>query len=193
MTQYRYIRGSRDSRETVEFDLHRRGRYVTTVVVDVDMLICGIKTFPCSNGNSFKLTRELRMEVLEHVKRERKTITDRYPVKTRKGWEESGLRAFEDYCFPGDKVDEEMVEYFVDSVPPTLLRSSCTQAGEAHNDELDERTGKHRDTYTTFHKVGKGQWAFDGYCFYGENINRCSRKSRLEERLNETRKEARYK
>lgn len=190
MTQYRYHRGSQNSREIVEFDLHRRGKYITTVVVDVDMLICGIKAFPCGNGDDFKLTRELRMEVLEYVQQERRAITDRYQVKTYKGWLESGLRAFEDYCFPGDKVDEEMVEYFVNSVPPTLTLTSCTQGGEPWSYEPDETNGN-RQTFITFHRLDGGYWQFDGYCFYKENTNRYIRKSRLEERINEARREAR--
>ena len=36
MTQYKYLRGSQDSREAVEFDITRRGQYITTCVVDVD-------------------------------------------------------------------------------------------------------------------------------------------------------------
>lgn len=58
MTQYKYLRGSQDSREAVEFDITRRGQYITTCVVDVDLLLCGIKAFPCGNGDDVKLTPE---------------------------------------------------------------------------------------------------------------------------------------
>ena len=95
-------------------------------------------------------------------------------------------------CFPGDTVDEEMVEYFVNSVPPVLLRASCTQAGEPHSHEQDER-GSHRPTYITFHDLGGGCWQFDGYCFEGENTNRIEktyRQQRFEKRLAEARREA---
>lgn len=188
MTQYRYLRGSRDSREAVEFDITRRGQYITTCVVDVDLLICGIKAFPCGNGDDEKLTPEQQLEILETVQAERKRITDRYPVKTYEGWQESGLRTFEEYCFPGDTVDEAVVEHFINSVPPKLMRSTCTQAGEPFSHEGDERGG-YRATYATFHRVDGG-WQFDGYCFYGENENRYHRPSRLEERIAEVRREA---
>ena len=46
MAEYTYHRGSQNSREAVEFDITRRGQYITTCVVDVDLLICGIKAFP---------------------------------------------------------------------------------------------------------------------------------------------------
>lgn len=32
MTQYKYLRGSQDSREAVEFDIAGRGQYITTCV-----------------------------------------------------------------------------------------------------------------------------------------------------------------
>lgn len=118
MAEYTYHRGSQNSREAVEFDITRRGQYITTCVVDVDLLICGIKAFPCGNGDDVKLTPEQQLAILETVQQERKRITDSYPVKTYEGWHESGLPTFEDYCFPGDTVDEAMVEYFVNSVPP---------------------------------------------------------------------------
>lgn len=54
--KYKYLRGSKDSREVFEFDISKRGQYITTCVVDVDLLLCGIKTFPCGNGDDFKLT-----------------------------------------------------------------------------------------------------------------------------------------
>ena len=129
MTQYKYLRGSQDSREAVEFDITRRGQYITTCVVDVDLLISGLKAFPCGNGDDVKLTAQQRLAILELVQAERKRITDSYPVKTCEGWQASGLSSFEDYCFPGDRVDDDMVQHFVDSVPPVLMLSFCTQGG----------------------------------------------------------------
>jgi hypothetical protein len=188
MTQYKYLRGSQDSREAVEFDITRRGHYITTCVVDVDLLISGLKAFPCGNGDDVKLTAQQRLAILELVQVERKRITDSYPVKTYKVWQASGLPSFEDFCFPGDKVDDDMVQHFVDSVPPVLMLSFCTQGGEPYSSEVDER-GASRPTYITFHDLGGGYWQFDGYCFYKENTNRYTRKSRLEERIDEARRE----
>lgn len=163
-------------------------QYITTCVVDVQLLLCGVKAFPCGNGDDVKLTAQQRLEILETVREERKRITDRYPVKTYEGWQESGLPSFEDYCFPGDKVDDDMVQHFVDSVPPVLMLSFCTQAGEPYSSEADER-GVRRPTFTTFHDLGGGYWQFDGYCFYKENTNRYTRKPRIEELIDEARRE----
>lgn len=185
--KYTYRKGSRDSREAVEFDITRRGQYVTTCVVDVDLLTCGLKAFPCGNGDDLKLTPEQRLEILELVQAERKKITDSYPVKTYAGWQASGFRTFEDYCFPGDEVDDAMVEHFVNSVPPTLNRSTCTQDGEGYTLATDDN-GKVRTVYITFHRVDTDRWKFDGYCFYGENANRVGQ-ALLERRIAEARKE----
>ena len=187
MSQYVYYPGSQSVRETVTFDITRRGQYITTCVVDVYLLICGIKAFPCGNGDDEKLTAQQRLEILELVREERGKIAARYPVKTYKGWMESGLPTFDEYCAPGDEVDEEMVDYFVNVVPPVLMRSTCTQAGEPYSHERDER-GRYRATYTTFHRT-EGGWQFDGYCFYGENKNQHHGKSSLEERIEKTRRE----
>ena len=35
---YKYLRGSRDSREIVEFDISKRGQYITTCVVDLSLI-----------------------------------------------------------------------------------------------------------------------------------------------------------
>lgn len=145
MAQYVYYRGSQGSRETVTYDIVRGSQYITTCVVDVQLLLCGVKAFPCGNGDDVKLTAQQRLEILETVREERKRITDRYPVKTYEGWQESGLPSFEDYCFPGDKVDDDMVQHFVDSVPPVLMLSFCTQAGEPYSSGPEKRGGAGTD------------------------------------------------
>lgn len=181
----KYFRGSRDSYEAVEADITRRdGTYITTCVINVDLLLCGLTSFPCGNGNDYTLTPEQQLKVLEFIRKEREKLTDGNEVKTLYGWQKSGLPTFEDYCFPGDTVSEDIVEHFINSVPPVLLRSTCTQAGEAYSSEPDG-DGRHRNTYTTFRRAGEEHWVFDGYCFFGENENRVSRPSRLEKRIAE--------
>ena len=189
MSDYKYLKGSRDSYEMMEFDIERKGRYITTCVINVNLLLCGIKAFPCGNGDDYRLTPEEELEVLETVRKERKKLADVKQVKTLDGWHKSGLPTFEDYCFPGDMVSQDIVDYFINSVPPALMRDTCTQAGEAYSSEPDE-DGKHRNTYTTFHREPGGNWIFDGYCFFGSNENRVIRPSRLEKRISELRRRA---
>lgn len=184
----RYFRGSRETFEAVDFDILFNGeRYITTCAVNVNLLLCGVWVHPCGNGDDIKLDTEDRLKVLEFVQAERKKITDSYLTKTYKGWQESGLRTFEEYCFPGDKVDEAVIDHFVNSISPITLRSDFVQAGEAYSCEPDEQSGRHKNTYTTFHKIGDDLWIFDGYCFKGENENRVTRPSKLQQLIDEAR------
>ena len=172
----------------MEADITRRdGTYITTCVINADLLLCGLTAFPCGNGEDYPLTPEQQIKVLEFIRMERKRLTDREKIKTLYGWHMSGLPTFEDYCFPGDVVSQDIVDYFVNSVPPVLMRSNCTQAGEEYSVEKDEN-GEYRNTYTTFHKEPGGNWIFDGYCFFGSNENRGSRPSKLEMRILEAKR-----
>jgi len=191
--KYTYHRGSPDSREAVEFDITRRGQYVTTCVVDVDLLLCGIEMFPCGNGDDVELTGQQQIDILELAVEERRKITSGIEVKTMESWHGSGLN-FDEYCFPGDTVGEDVVDYFVNVVPPVTLRYDCIQAGEEHSLERDDRNGgSYRPTFTTFHRIGDGRCRFDGYCFIGETLNRVEKtyeQQQFEQRLAEARKEA---
>ncbi len=92
-------------------------------------------------------------------------------MKTYQGWIESGIRSFGEYCLPDDEVDEEMVDYFMDILPPATFRADCAQVGEPHSCEPND-DGIYKNTYATFHRVAAGRWRFDGYCFRGCNENR---------------------
>ena len=185
MGVYRYFRGTRDSRESVEFDIFtRNGDYKTTCAVNVDLLICGIGNHPCGNGDDCKLTPEQALDILLTVQKERRKLTDGIEVKSLKSWYESGLPTFEDYFRPGDTVEEDIVENLVNSVPPRTLRSDCTQAGEPYSIARGA-DGRYRDTYTTFHRIEGGLWKYDGECFSGKNENMEHGPSRLEKAIAE--------
>lgn len=188
---FRYYKGGEDCYEAVELDVIGIGEtYITTCVVNVDLLMCGINSHPCGNGNDLSLNPEQQIKVLEFAQAERKKIADSYPVKTYEGWHESGLPTFEDYCSPGDEVDEAMVDYFMNCVPPVTLRSDCSQAGEAHDTRKDPETGQWHSTYTTFSRLSSSLWRFEGYCFKGQTVNRETEKKRIERRIEELRREA---
>lgn len=81
-----------------------------------------------------------------------------------------------DWCYsdmltPGDYVDQEVVDNFMNAMPPTCMRSDCAQLGEAYSSRLDE-DGKIKNTYWTFRHVEGNVWKFCGDCFRGENIPR---------------------
>lgn len=190
MSTYKYLPGSDNRREAVELDVTQNGQYITTCVVNVQMLLDGLEVFPCNSNimDDVKLTPQQRLQILELVQAERKRITDSYPIKTCEGWNESGLPTFEDYCFPGDKVDEAMVDNFVDMLSPITLSASCVQVGEPYSHEQDIY-GNYKPTYITFHRFGKDIWQFDGFCFKGENQNRVTGTSKIQQLIDETRKE----
>lgn len=73
---------------------------------------------------------------------------------------------------PGDYVDEEVVDYAINCLPPACMRSDCTQLGEPYSHREDPDTGAWRATYATFKNVAPMIWQFCGYCFRGENTPR---------------------
>lgn len=74
---------------------------------------------------------------------------------------------FDKAAKPGDLVDEEIVQEFVNVLPPTTLRSNLVQAGEPYSHHFDPETERWRCTYTTFAKVD-GEWVYCGNCFVGK-------------------------
>lgn len=189
MSGYKYLKSTRDSREAVALDILRRGQYVTTCMVDVDLLLCGIRSFPCGSGDDMTLTAQQRLDVLELVQAERKKLTT-MEVKTLDGWHNCGL-SFDEFCFPGDTVSEDVVDYFVNVVPPVTLSATCVQAGEPYSSEADEN-GRFRPTYTTFHRLDKDRWQYDGCCFMGDCRNRVAftfRQRQLHDLMEQARKE----
>ena len=69
---------------------------------------------------------------------------------------------------PGDFVEERIVDTFRDSVPPVAMSCGCLQAGEPYDTRYDPKTGRWRNTYTTFVKKGF-HWQYCGHCFIGSD------------------------
>ena len=68
----------------------------------------------------------------------------------------------------GEYFTEDMIDSFMDLLPPACMRSDCSQIGEPCSSRIDEN-GKGRTTYSTFKKVDDGIWEYCGDCFRGEN------------------------
>lgn len=83
-------------------------------------------------------------------------------------------------------MDEAMVDYFMNCVPPASMSSSCAQAGEAYNHVPDDKN-RYRATYTTFVRLSSSKWRFAGYCYAGETTNRAEVETSLERRIKEAR------
>lgn len=164
-----YIRGSENSHEAVELKLPDGD----TCVINAYLLIkCGWKHFPCGSGNDYTLSDTQITEAKELIAAERRKITSK-EIKSMSDWENSGLENFDEYFFPGDKVAEDVVDYFVNIMPPVMFGSRLVQAGEAYDTlpESSEPGARWRNTYMTF-AVKDGSWVYIGHCFKGETTAR---------------------
>lgn len=72
----------------------------------------------------------------------------------------------------GDWVEDTIVDYAINAVPPVYMRSYCMQCGEPANHKIDEKTGESRAVYYTFKKIAEGIYEYCGRCFAGENVER---------------------
>ena len=89
----------------------------------------------------------------------------REELKTIEGWHKSGCNSWDEYCKPGDMVDQGVADYFLDILPPRTMRRGYFQVGEPHNYARNPKTGKQSDTYATFVRYGKGIWQYRGNCW----------------------------
>lgn len=86
-------------------------------------------------------------------------------LKTLGKWFESGLPTAEDYLEPGDEVDEDLIGYFLDVLPPRTNRTGLLQVGGEISTAKDVN-GRWQPTYLTFKRRG-GTWRYAGRCFEG--------------------------
>lgn len=95
-------------------------------------------------------------------------------IKTISGWCEftnrTGKGSIYAYLNKGDVVSENLVDYFLDLLPPRSLSHNFMQVGEAYSHvyDIDRRL---RATYMTFVR-SNGEWRYLGHCFSNETINR---------------------
>ena len=75
----------------------------------------------------------------------------REELKTIEGWHKSECNSWDEYCKPGDMVDQGVADYF--------------QVGEPHNHAINPKTMKNCGTYATFAVRGKEIWEYCGNCF----------------------------
>lgn len=90
-------------------------------------------------------------------------------IKTMNNWRKSDLE-FKDFAKVGDIVDEGIVNWFAECVPPITYNSDLIQCGEAYGHRDNPRTGRFEGTYITFAKVDD-KWIYKGHCFFGEQKN----------------------
>lgn len=91
-------------------------------------------------------------------------------IKTLKGWEESE-KNWDDFCKPGELVDEDVYWYFLNILPPRNMGAGYLQVGEPYDSRLNPKTGKYTATYSTFVRAGDKVWKYCGNCFPGESVD----------------------
>lgn len=95
-------------------------------------------------------------------------------IKTLDGWtkfaDRTGRGSIYDYLNKGDIVSEDIVDNFMDMLPPRAMSYGYLQVGEpfSHVYDIDHRL---RPTYMTFAKCD-GQWRYYGNCFAYETIDK---------------------
>lgn len=105
-----------------------------------------------------------------NLQKEFPKLSETDSIKTLKGWEESG-KNWDDFCKPGELVDEDVYWYFLNILPPRNMGAGYLQVGEPYDSRLNPKTGKYMATYSTFVKVGDKVWKYCGNCFPGESAD----------------------
>lgn len=84
-------------------------------------------------------------------------------MKSYKEWINSETKTIDEYLNVGDEVDEEMIDYFRDILPPATCNFKMLQVGEPSNHVNGQAI------YMTFEKEGD-KWIFKGDCFKGGGV-----------------------
>lgn len=88
--------------------------------------------------------------------------------KSIQGWKDSKENYLDDYLHIGDKVDQSIVDYFINTLPPIVCNSGIIQMGEPYSSDC-----KGKNTYLTIAKDEPfGDWIYKGACLVRETINK---------------------
>lgn len=73
----------------------------------------------------------------------------REELKTIEGWHKSGCNSWDEYCKPGDMVDQGVADYFLGILPPRTMTRNYFQVGEPYSHAINPKTMKNCGTYAT--------------------------------------------
>lgn len=95
-------------------------------------------------------------------------------IKTLDGWCEfanrTGKESIYEYLRKGDIVSEDIVDNFMNRLPPKAMSHRYLQVGEPY-DHVYDIDGRLRAIYMTFAKCD-GQWWYYGNCFLWETVDK---------------------
>lgn len=108
-------------------------------------------------------------DLVSHLEAESERTSER-TVKTLQGWHEYGetheKNDWDDYCKPGDEVDREVYDHFLDILTPRTMKRGYFQVGEPYSMKQD-KDGNWKETWTTFAREGD-KYYYLGNCFAGK-------------------------
>lgn len=160
-----YHRGGRAARERICIPVVDRSGAVTTYLdLPVTLLEAGVVYLRLDDGSDIFLSNTQMALIANEVERRRAECAGT-GLKTLGKWFESGLPTAEDYLEPGDEVDEDLIGYFLDVLPPRTNRAGLLQVGGEISTAKDVN-GRWRPTCLTFKRQG-GTWRYAGRCFEG--------------------------
>lgn len=95
-------------------------------------------------------------------------------IKTLSGWNEfadrTGKVSVNDYLNVGDIVSGDLVDFFLNIMPPRSSKSGYLQVGEPY-DHVYDCSRALRPIYMTFAECD-GQWRYYGNCFAWETVDK---------------------
>lgn len=123
-------------------------------------------------GNGYDKEPEQTNESSKVGERSEKIMEE---IKTMEGLDkfakESGKERITDYLQVGDAVSEDMINHFMNIMPPRSMAYGYLQVGEPYSDALNPQTGKMEATYMTFAVDSEtGNYTYRGNCFAGESV-----------------------
>lgn len=140
------------------------------VEVNVTRLKNGCKYFENERGEKIKLGLSEMFAVLQNAGITQMELKFNGKPKTMEEWNSSGITEFDDYVGLGDEVDEEIVDNYLDLVPPACHTKRLVQMGDPV-EHLPNADGRYEAIYMTFEKVD-GKWYYRGYCFLCDTRNK---------------------
>ena len=87
-------------------------------------------------------------------------------MKTFRNWTATAM-SLTSFLKPGDEVDQEMADYFINTVPPKTMTADLIQLGEPH-DHFRDQDRKYRPVFATLKRQGE-KWFYAGICFSGQS------------------------
>ena len=148
-----YHRGGRDARERICIPVVDRSGAVTTYLdLPVLFLEANAVYLHLDDGSDIFLSNTQMLLIANEVERLRAEAAGT-GLKTLEKWFESGLPTAEDYLEPGDEVDADLIDYFLNVLPPRTNRAGLLQVGGEISTAKDAN-GHWRPTYLTFKRQG---------------------------------------